>query len=47
MLERARYTRDRVMAAMNEVRASADALEGMVGKSYWPMPTYQDLLMSV
>ena len=47
MLARARYTRDEVIAAMNEVRAAGDALEGIVGKSYWPMPTYQDLLMSV
>ena len=47
MLERARYTRDKVITAMDEVRAAGDALEGIVGKSYWPMPTYQDLLMSV
>ena len=47
MLARARYTRDQVIAAMNEVRAAGDAREGIVGKSYWPMPTYQDLLMSV
>lgn len=47
MLERARYTRDQVITAMNDVRAAGDALEGIVGKNYWPMPTYQDLLMSV
>ena len=47
MLERARYTRDKVITAMDEVRAAGDALEGIVGKSYWPMPTYQDLLTSV
>ena len=47
MLERARYTRDQVITAMDEVRAAGDALEGIVGKSYWPMPTYQDLLTSV
>ena len=34
MLARARYTRDEVIAAMNEVRAAGDALEGIVGKSY-------------
>ena len=38
---------DQVITAMDEVRAAGDALEGIVGKSYWPMPTYQDLLMSV
>ena len=47
MLARARYTRDQVITAMNDVRAAGDALEGIVGKSYWPMPTYQDLLTSV
>ncbi|MDY2656065.1 MAG: glutamine synthetase III [Candidatus Limiplasma sp.] len=47
MLARARYTRDQVITAMNDVRAAGDALEGIVGKNYWPMPTYQDLLMSV
>ena len=47
MLARARYTRDQVITAMNDVRAASDALEGIVGKSYWPMPTYQDLLTSV
>ncbi|MEG2718126.1 MAG: glutamine synthetase type III, partial [Clostridia bacterium] len=43
----AQYTRDFVLSKMNDVRAAADALETMVGKDYWPMPSYQDLLMSV
>ncbi len=47
MLTQAQYTRDVVIAAMSDVRAAGDALELLVGKSYWPMPTYQDLLMSV
>ena len=47
MLQRARYTRDEVICAMNELRAAGDALESMVGKAHWPMPTYQDLLTSV
>jgi glutamine synthetase len=29
---------------MDEVRASADALEGEVGDDYWPLPTYQEML---
>lgn len=32
MLERARYTRDQVITAMDEVRAAGDALEGIVGQ---------------
>ncbi|MEG1776200.1 MAG: glutamine synthetase type III, partial [Clostridia bacterium] len=47
MLKQAQYTRDTVLAAMNALRAAGDALETMVGKNYWPMPTYQDLLTSV
>ena len=46
-LRQAQYTRDVVIVAMAELRAAGDALETLVGKSYWPMPTYQDLLMSV
>ena len=47
MLKQAQDTRDYVITAMNELRSAGDALETMVGKEYWPMPTYQDLLMSV
>ena len=46
-LTKAEYTRDVVIAAMAKVRAAGDALEGLTGKDYWPMPTYQDLLTSV
>lgn len=47
ILERAQYTRDVVIAAMDRLREAGDALETMVGKEYWPMPTYQELLTSV
>ena len=33
-----------LIAAMNEVRAHGDALEAIVAKKYWPVPTYQDML---
>ena len=46
-LQQAQYTRDAVIPAMNDVRAAADALEVIVGKAHWPMPTYQDLLTSI
>lgn len=29
---------------MDEVRAPADKLEGLVGKKFWPFPTYSDIL---
>ena len=47
MLEQATYCRDAIIAAMTELRKHADALEGIVAKKYWPMPTYQDILMYV
>jgi len=46
MLSQAQYTRDVVIACMNEVRAHADALETLVSAKHWPMPTYQTLLSS-
>ncbi|MDD3335508.1 MAG: glutamine synthetase III [Eubacteriales bacterium] len=46
-LKQAQDTRDKVIAAMNDLRTAGDTLETLVGKKYWPMPTYQDLLMSV
>ena len=47
MLEKARFTRDRILPVMAELRAAGDTLESVIGKEYWPMPTYQELLMSV
>lgn len=38
---------DKVLSAMNELRASCDELEKSVSKEYWPFPTYSDLLFSV
>ena len=38
---------DKVMTAMNELRRPADELEKLVDKSYWPFPTYADLLFEV
>ena len=36
--------RNRVIPAMQTVRAEADALEELTDKSCWPYPTYSDLL---
>jgi len=46
-LEQAAYSRDSIITAMADVRKHADALEGMVARKCWPMPTYQDILMYV
>jgi glutamine synthetase len=38
------YAAKIIKPLMDEVRASADALEGEVGDDYWPLPTYQEML---
>jgi len=43
----ARYYHDTILIQMNEVRAAADQLELLVGKKYWPFPTYSDILFYV
>ena len=45
--ERANYYRDFVIPYMSKVRASADELELITAKKYWPMPTYGDLIYKV
>lgn len=39
-----RYYRDVIVSAMDSVRHDADILEQLTDKSYWPYPTYSDLL---
>ena len=46
-LTAAKYQRDVIIPAMNDVRASADELETMVDSTYWPFPTYSELLFNV
>ncbi len=43
----ANFSRDYLVTAMQEIRKYADALEMIVGKEYWPIPTYDDLIYSV
>ena len=38
------YYHDVVVTAMNNIRKDADILEQHTAKSYWPYPTYSDLL---
>jgi len=46
-LAHARFYRDRVFAAMSELRFVADELETLVGNEHWPLPTYAQMLYSV
>ena len=38
------YCHDTIMAEMKSLREDADLLEQLTDKSYWPYPTYSDLL---
>ena len=38
---------DEVVPAMEELRQSIDALELLVDKDVWPVPTYGDLMFEV
>ncbi len=41
------YYKDVVVPAMDSLRETADTLETLVAKDYWPMPTYTDLLYHI
>ena len=43
----AAYYRDDILPQMDSVRKYADSLELIVGKEYWPFPTYTDLLYKI
>ena len=45
--EKANYIRDEMLPKMTELRAVADEAEIMTAESYWPFPTYGDLLFGV
>ena len=42
--QQATYYHDKVLSAMNDLRATADEIETLVGEKYWPYPTYGALL---
>ena len=43
----ARYYRDTIFAAMNELRVIVDEMETHCAAKYWPYPSYGDILFSV
>ncbi|MBC8569808.1 glutamine synthetase III family protein [Zongyangia hominis] len=47
MEERAARCRDVVLPLMHQIRGIADALELIVDKARWPIPSYQDILFNV
>ena len=40
----AKYMRDGVLPAMNNVRTLGDKLETVVADDHWPLPTYREML---
>jgi len=46
-LEKAVWYRDKVLPAMEALRTPADTLEVLLGKDFWPMPTYTDLMFGI
>ena len=45
--EQAIFFKDVVKVDMDALRAPIDELEPIVGKDYWPVPCYADLLFEV
>jgi glutamine synthetase len=45
--ERAHALQDHVQPAMTRVRSAADALELIVDKQHWPLPTYGEMLFHI
>ncbi|MCX8000538.1 MAG: hypothetical protein N3A69_16565, partial [Leptospiraceae bacterium] len=44
VLEHAKHFRDKVIPAMNDLRSVSDELEILMDDSYWPFPTYAEML---
>ncbi|ERJ12581.1 glutamine synthetase III family protein [Haloplasma contractile] len=47
ILEKAKLYRNEVLNDMKRLREPSDKLELLVGKDYWPFPTYGDLLFRI
>ena len=45
--KRAEACRDKVIPAMNALRAAVDEMETMTSSEYWPMPSYRDLMFNI
>ena len=47
ILDKAKYYQNILFSKMSILRTTADKLETVVSKEYWPFPTYEDLLYRV
>jgi len=46
-LETAKFCREQIFFHMETLRDAVDALEGIVARSFWPFPSYAEMLFSV
>jgi glutamine synthetase len=44
VLDHAKHARDKIVPAMNAVRALSDRLETIIADDLWPLPTYREML---
>ncbi|MBQ2311625.1 MAG: hypothetical protein II185_03630, partial [Firmicutes bacterium] len=47
IIEESEMVRDTLLPVMSELRVPCDKAELLTAKSYWPFPTYEDLLFGV
>ena len=47
VIEKGYLIRDEILTKMSELRLVCDEAETLTAKSYWPYPTYGDILFSV
>ncbi|MBQ0010067.1 MAG: glutamine synthetase III [Ruminococcus sp.] len=47
VVDQAKYTKESVIPAMQELRTAVDEAEMLMGESYWPIPSYSKLLFSI
>ncbi|PRR79525.1 glutamine synthetase III [Clostridium vincentii] len=45
--ENANFFKEQIIPVMEATRLAADSLEGLVGQSYWPLPSYSDLIYRI
>ena len=46
-LETAKYYGETVSSCMAKLRTASDSLETIIDRSYWPLPSYGEILNSV
>mgnify|MGYP003565091341 CR=1 FL=1 len=45
--QKALHYKNRIIPLMEKVREYGDALENLISKEYWPIPTYEEMLFKM